>query len=219
MMRPAPGRGQSGVARKLEPRGDARVSSDGARRLHPGGGQGSRLRLGLALALLLGCGAASAGCGYALSGRGSFLPEYIEVIGVPLFVNSTTVFDVEQALTQQVRQEFIGRGKYRVIPDATGADAVLTGTVNSVTVVPTAFNEQQQATRYAFVVVMKFEFLDVRQNKVLWENASLVFREEYDLDPGTTVASNAFFGQESNAIERLARNFARTVVSSILEAF
>jgi hypothetical protein len=27
------------------------------------------------------------GCGYSLAGRGSFLPDYIKVIGVPTFAN------------------------------------------------------------------------------------------------------------------------------------
>lgn len=171
--------------------------------------------------LLLGLAVlGSNGCGYALAGRGSFLPDYIKVIGVPLFVNNTTVFDIEQMLTQRVRQEFIGRGKYRVVPETTGVDAVLTGTVNSVSFSPTAFNDQQQATRYAFQIVMKFEFRDLQQNEVLWENASLVFREEYDLASGGNAGdANLFLSQESNAIDRLATNFAKTVVSSILEAF
>jgi hypothetical protein len=162
----------------------------------------------------------SAGCGYSLAGRGAFLPEYIQTIGVPLFANNTAVFDVEQALTQRVRQEFIGRGKYRVVPDATGVDAVLNGTVNAISVQPTAFNDQQQATRYAVIVVLRFEFRDLREDKVLYENPSLVFRDEYDLTTsGTVLDAGAFFGQESNAIDRLANNFAKSVVSSILEAF
>jgi hypothetical protein len=161
-----------------------------------------------------------AGCGYSLAGRGAFLPDYIETIGVPLFINNTAVFDIEQALTQRVRQEFIGRGKYRVVPDATGVDALLLGTVNSISVSPAGFNDQQQATRYAVVVVMKVEFRDLRADKILWENPSLTFRDEYDLvSSGTTVDANIFFGQESNAIDRLATNFARSVVTSILEAF
>jgi hypothetical protein len=160
------------------------------------------------------------GCGYALAGRGSFLPDYIRTIGVPLFVNNTSVFDVEQDLTQRVRQEFIGRGKYRVVPDVNGVDAILTGTVNSVSISPSAFNDQQQATRYVFVVVMKFEFRDVRENRILWENPSLVFRDEYEVaSGGATADANLFLSQESNAIDRLAANFAKTVVTSILEAF
>ena len=57
------------------------------------------------------------GCGYSLSGRGSFLPAYIKVIGVPMFTNSTPVFDVEKRITEHVISEFIGRGKYKVEPD------------------------------------------------------------------------------------------------------
>jgi hypothetical protein len=55
---------------------------------------------------------------------------------------------------------------------------------------------------------------------VLWENPSLVFREEYEAAQGTSALDpNAFFGQEANALERVATEFARTVISSILEAF
>jgi len=164
---------------------------------------------------------AAGGCGYALSGRGSFLPESVQTIGIPAFVNNTTVFDVEQALTQRVRQEFIGRGRYRVVPGTAGADAVLTGTITSVSLAPSAFNDQQQATRYAVTVVMKFEFRDVRDSTLLWENPALLFRDEYDLPSGgtTSLDANAFFGQEGPAIERLANNFAKSVVTSILEAF
>lgn len=177
-------------------------------------------RMRALLCLVLAATFAASGCGYSLAGRGAFLPAYIQTIGVPLFANNTNVFDVEQVLTQQVRQEFIGRGKYRVVPDGVGVDALLTGTVSSVSVSPVAFNDRQQATRYAVVVVMRFEFRDQRENAILWENPSLVFREEYDLESDrTTVDASTFFGQESNAIQRLAENFAKSVVTSILEAF
>jgi hypothetical protein len=161
-------------------------------------------------------------CGYALAGRGSFLPDTIKTIGVPLLVNNTTAFDVEQALTSRLRTEFISRGKYRVIPETAGADAVLTGEIAAISIQPTAFNDQQQATRYVVVMVAKMEFRDVLQNRVLWENPSLVFREEYDLSSATTVSTgdlSAFFGGGSNALERISQDFGRSVVASILESF
>ena len=72
----------------------------------------------------------SSGCGYALAGRGSFLPATITTIGIPTFANRTTVFNLETLLTQKVRAEFIGRGKYQILPDSTGVDALLTGEVH-----------------------------------------------------------------------------------------
>jgi hypothetical protein len=159
-------------------------------------------------------------CGYSLAGRGSFLPDYITTIGVPLFVNDTRVFEVEQRLTEAVRREFIGRGKYRVVPEATGADAVLNGEIRSITLTPTSFDQSNRASRYAATVEVKVELRDLKTNKVLWENPSLQFREEYELTTqGTAGDPNAFFGQASNALDRLTANFARTVVTAILEAF
>lgn len=178
------------------------------------------LRVALVVAFGTFVVGSSAGCGYSLAGRGSFLPESIKTIGVPLFTNSSQVFEIERRLTERVRSEFIGRGKYRVLPDTAGADAVLTGEITSVTLTPSSFNEEQLATRYAIVVTTKLEFKDVKANKVLWSNPAWQFREEYEVtNASESTDVNAFFGQETNALDRIAQNFARSVVSAILEAF
>lgn len=171
-------------------------------------------------ALVAAAALGASGCGYALAGRGSFLPEYIQTIGIPTLGNRTPVFEVEQQLTQRIRTEFIGRGRYKVVPEATGADAVLTGEITAIALNPSAFNDQQIATRYQIVVVLSVKFQDMRENKTLWENPSLVFRDEFDVSTGgSALDAQAFFGTGSNATERVSTEFAKTVVSSILEAF
>jgi outer membrane lipopolysaccharide assembly protein LptE/RlpB len=173
-----------------------------------------RLMRVAAVALLLPL----AGCGYSLAGRGSFLPDYIKIIGVPTFVNDTPVYDVERRLTERVRSEFIGRGKWTVKPEATGVDAVLSGEVASITLTPAAFAEGQ-ASRYVLTLTAKIEFKDVKTGKVLWANPAMQFREEYDIANGTTADASTFFGQDQNALDRVALEFARAIVSAILEAF
>ena len=171
-------------------------------------------------ALSVLCGGALAGCGYSLAGRGSFLPAYIKTIGVPVFVNRTVVFNLETLVTQKVRSEFIGRGKYQILPEATGVDALLSGEITAVTLAPSTFNSSQLASRYTIAMVAKIELRDQRENKVLWENANVMFREEYDATAGRTVSDPAaFFQQDTNALERMSTEFARTIVSAILEAF
>lgn len=174
-------------------------------------------RLTLLLCAAVACGA----CGYSLSGQGSFLPDYIQTIGVPLFENATTVFEVEQNLTQEVRTEFIGRGRYRVIASATDVDALLIGTITGITITPATFSADQQASRYIFTLSAAIEFRDLTTNEILWENPALTFSDEYEVASGTggQLDVSTFFGQQSNAVERVARDFAGTVVSSILEAF
>jgi len=162
----------------------------------------------------------SSGCGYALAGRGSFLPTDIRVVGIPPLVNRSTFFDVEQILTEKIRNEFIGRGKYRVVPDDTGADAVLNAEITSINLSPVGFTTNQLASRYRFVLTMKVDFVDARANHSLWANDSLSFTGEYDLNQGTgPVDSSSFVDQQRGSFDRIANDVARTVVTAIVEAF
>jgi hypothetical protein len=167
----------------------------------------------------------SSGCGYALAGRGNFLPDYIRTIGIPTFENHSSYFQLAQLVTDKVRTEFIGRGNYKVVPETTGADAVLRGAVTAVSIVPANFSAEQQASRYLITVTANIELRDVQKDAVLWSNSAISVREEYDAtsaltnDPTGFVDPSAFFNQETNAVERVGDEFARTVVSAILEAF
>jgi hypothetical protein len=164
--------------------------------------------------------AAAGGCGYALAGRGSFLPASIEKIGIPEFTNRTTIFNLETMVTQKVRAEFIGRGRYQILPEAQNVDALLTGEIGSVSVSPVSFSGDQLASRYTITMAARVELRDMRDNTVLWENGNLIFRQEYDAQGGTDVQDAArFFEQDVSALDRITTDFARTIVSSILEAF
>ena len=171
-------------------------------------------------AVVAASGVAASGCGYNLAGRGNFLPSYIRVIGIPVFANNTSVFDIDQLFTQRVRTEFVGRGRYQVLPLSEGADAILLGTVTGLSLEPSGFNENNQATRYIVRVQLKLEFRDVKANKVIWENPSLEILDEYDLTTATGgLDASAFLGQNRAAADRMADVVARRTVSSILEAF
>jgi hypothetical protein len=178
----------------------------------------SRLHALSALAL---CLCVSSGCGYSLAGRGSFLPAYIRSVGIPPLENRSTFFLAEQVLTEKIRTEFIGRGKYRVTPDTAGSDAVLAGEITGIAVQPVGFTEQQLASRYLFTLSMRVTFSDARTNEVLWSDDALTFREEYDLSGRATnaVEGASFVDQERSLFDRIASDVARTVVTAILEAF
>lgn len=170
--------------------------------------------------VLVGLALMTASCGYALTGRGSFLPASIRVVGVPQFINTTPYYEIEQMFSEKVRAELIGRGRYQVLPQETGVDAVLRGTIQTMTIAPANFNQDQQVTRYVVAIGMKIEFVDMKDNQTLWANDALMFREEYDLPPDFQAGNpQAFFGQATNALERVTTDCARTVVSAILEAF
>ena len=171
------------------------------------------------VALMVGL-AMMSGCGYALAGRGSFLPPYIHTVGIPTFANRTTVFNLETLLTEKVRAEFIGRGKYQILPSADGVDALLIGEVTGVSVAPSSFSNNQIASRYTLTMSARIELKDIRENKILWENPAVFFRQDYEATSGASVTDpTAFFQNDLNALDRMSTEFARTIVSAILEAF
>lgn len=165
--------------------------------------------------------AMSVACGYSLAGRGSFLPDYIKVLGIPLFQNRTPYLTAEQMFTEKVRVEFQGRGRYHVQPTEEGADGIVRGEITGISASPVGFTDAQLATRYRFTVTVSVKFDDAQQKKTLWENPALSFSDEYDLSSRTSTGLDgaAFLDQERAAVERLSTDFARAVVSAILEAF
>ena len=173
-------------------------------------------------ALILTLALVSSSCGYALAGRGSFLPDYIRVVGIPPIENRSTYQQVELVLTEKIRTEFIGRGKYTVVSEASGSDAVLTGEITGISTQPVGFNESQLASRYLFIMTMKVQLTDTRTNMVLWSNDALTFREESELttrSASNVIDAGAFLDQERSSFDRIATDVARTVVTAILEAF
>jgi len=160
-------------------------------------------------------------CGYSLAGRGSFLPTNIRVVGIPLLENRTPYTQIEQKITDKIRTEFINRGKYQIVPAAAGADAVLSGTITGLITQAVGLNNQQLATRQLFTITMRVQFTDSRNGQLLWSNDALTFREEYDTRTATNgqIEGSVLLEQEGPAVDRLATDLAKNVVTAILEAF
>jgi outer membrane lipopolysaccharide assembly protein LptE/RlpB len=159
------------------------------------------------------------GCGYALAGKSNNVPEYVKRIGVPAFLNQTSTSELDRIFTDAVTAEFQSRGRFTIVPSATGVDAVLTGTIQTVELTPTAFSSTQQALKYALTVVVTGEFKEIKDNKVVWTQ-SVRSEEAYEVPAGAAVTTlSTLFIQDRNAFERLAKTFARQLVQSILDAY
>lgn len=164
--------------------------------------------------LVLLAGATS--CGYHTAGHTTQLPENVKTIAIPAFVNVTTTYRIEQMLTASVVREFTTRTHYHILNDPSEtADATLRGTVLSTSSTPLTYNSATgQAASVLVVVSMRVSLTD-RQGKVLYQNPSYLFREQYEVSQDLA----SFFEEDSPAFRRLSQDFARTLVSNILEGF
>jgi outer membrane lipopolysaccharide assembly protein LptE/RlpB len=159
---------------------------------------------------------ASVGCGYHTTGNKVDLPQNIHTIAIPGFVSHSQTFRIEQLLTDAVVREFNARTQYHVIHDAKGdADAVLKATVVSASANPLAYDSQTGRAVSALVTVSVQVTLTDRQGKVLFDNPSYLFHDQYELSRDLP----SFFQEDSPAVDRLSRDFARTLVANILEAY
>jgi outer membrane lipopolysaccharide assembly protein LptE/RlpB len=162
------------------------------------------------LALLL-----TTGCGYHTAGHAAQLPENVKTIAVPAFKNETLTYRIEQTLTSSVVREFTTRTHYRVVSDADGADAVLRGTVLSTVASPLTYDTSSGRAASVLIVVSMRVALTDRNGKVLYQNPAYLFREQYEVSQDL----QSFFEEDSPAFRRLSQDFARTLVSNILEGF
>jgi lipopolysaccharide assembly LptE-like protein len=176
-----------------------------------------RARLLAALALL----AAASSCGYGLVGRGVVSDPTIKRIGVPLFRDVSGKPGLDQKITQKVIEELLRRGRFQVVQEATGVDAVLDGEFSyssrpvGYAQTSDADSSRTQAARYVSVVNAKVRYAKPGASDPIWSNDNFTYSEEYGLgaDP------DSFVDRESQALDRLAAAFARSLVAAILEAF
>ena len=165
---------------------------------------------------LLGLLSMTGGCGYHVVGRNSALPSTWHTLAVPIFVNRTPTYRIEQTVTNAVIHEFLTRTKYRVVPRADGADAVLRGEITEIQAVPLLFDASSGHVNTMLVTVrLKVALDDQQSQKTVYRNDNFVFRNEYQVSGDV----NHFFQEEGPAMQRMSRDFASDLVARLLEGF
>jgi outer membrane lipopolysaccharide assembly protein LptE/RlpB len=155
-------------------------------------------------------------CGYHAAGHNVTLPENVKTLAIPAFVNQSQTYRVEQTLTAAVVHEFTTRTHFQILhAESDAADATLHGTVLTTTASPLTYDSKTGRAESVLVVVsMKVSLVD-RQGKILFQNPSYIFREQYQVSQELS----SFFEEDSPAMGRLSRDFAQTLVSNVLEGF
>jgi len=153
-------------------------------------------------------------CGYGLRGTSSYLPPHIKRITIPMFKNLTTRYELDLRLTQAVISEMVARAKVEILAENVKGDAVLLGEIQAFNVNPIAFSGEAAADRYNITVVARIVLRDLVNQKVLFSNTHFVYEKQYEVPEGSD-----FESAETEALGKVAEEFARTIVGNILEGF
>ena len=155
------------------------------------------------------------GCGYRVAGRTDALPAAIQTIAVPAFDNVTNRYRLSERLPGAITREFISRTRYRVVPDPKDADAVLRGSVINYYSFPNVTDQRSGRAAGIQVTIVLQTTLTDRAGTVLFTRPAMEFRQRYEI----AVDQSQYFEESDLALDRLSRDVARTLVSSVLEAF
>lgn len=145
----------------------------------------------------------------------SGLPKNIKVVAVPAFQFEAKGlrYKVESRFTSAVSREIIRRGNgLKVQGTRTGADAVIEGTIRDFSFSGVLLDREGRARVYEVTIVAAVTIRDLKGEKILYDNQNFVFRDSFEF----TDDPRSFFNEEDPAVERMARAFAESVVSAVV---
>lgn len=169
---------------------------------------------------LLGCVALTgllASCGYHIAGKADLVPKNIHSIAIPAFGNVTLRYRLTDRLPEAISQEFIARTRYKIVNDPNQADAVLRGAVINFLAFPILFDEVTgRASGLQVNVTMQVSLVERATGKVIFTRPNYVFNDRYEVSVTNT---NQYFEESGTALDRLCREVAADLVTSILDNF
>ena len=145
------------------------------------------------------------------------LPARIKTVAVPAFQMESQAlrYKIESRFTDAVMRELVHRGRgLRVQGHREGADAVIEGVIRRFSFGGVLLDDKGRARIYEVTIEAAVTVRDQTENKVLYDNQNFVFRGEYEFasDP------RSFYNEEDPAILRMSRNFAESIVSTLINA-
>jgi hypothetical protein len=143
------------------------------------------------------------------------LPAHIKTVAVPAFENRALRYKIGSRFADAVINELIRRGRgLRVQGDREGADAVIEGVIKSFTYAGVLLDDRGRARVFEVTIEAAVTVRDHTENRVLYDNQNFVFRGEFEFanDPRN------FFNEEDPAVQRMARSFAESIVSTLTNA-
>jgi len=93
---------------------------------------------------------------------------------------------------------------------------VVDGEITSYQARPIGFSggDTTEASRYSVALAANVTYKKVGQREPIWQNPAFRANDEWDVG-----SPEAFFDREEQAVDRLAKQFARELVAAMMEAF
>ncbi len=151
-----------------------------------------------------------AGCGYHFSGGGA-LPGGVTRLRIDMLKNRTGYPGLEWTVTNALIYQFNRSGKAAVVN--TSADAVLSGTINSLWLSAVSHGETLQTATERQVVITLNLTLTSSDGRVLWRGRNLTDSQAYLVQGDAATVDQAEKAAIQTLVDRLAENIHNRITS------
>lgn len=154
-------------------------------------------------------------CGYHFAGSGSF-PGGVTRIFIPMLNNRTSEIGVESRFTNNLIYEFTRNHKEAVAKDRASADAILRGTIVSISVDNISRSSVSNAIERRVTAVLSLRLVSTADGKTLWASGNLSERQAYTVTSGSKTATDQ---NKTEAIAEVSRKLAESAYSLLTDNF
>jgi hypothetical protein len=124
------------------------------------------------------------------------LPTYIQKMAVPVFINKTQTYNIEQYVTQKTIDQFIADGKLS-ITDEQSADGILKVTIDRYILTAVTHDINQVPQKYQLRIYVSIYLFDNKNQRQLWSEENMWEEDSY------YVVNNLGMPAETEEISRM----------------
>lgn len=166
-------------------------------------------------AVLLCCLWMATACGYRIIPDGEAIDKNIQKIFVDVFANKTSEANIENTFRTAFIDQIIQGRRFKLAGSPGEADALLQGSIESLTAASLSYQATNLAAEDRISVVLSLTLEAQNPKKVLWANSSFSSFQDYAMGNNLSVAQ----ANKKNALIKLSNDTAERAYRLMMSGF
>ena len=153
-------------------------------------------------------------CGYGFAPQGEHIDKRIVRIYVAPFVNKTAEAEAENILRTAFIDQILQSGRFKSAPTLEQADAVLNGTILSITTGVLSYRDNILAAEERMTVTLEASLREKDSGKTIWSSQNVVGTSDYKLQDNVNPKP-----ARKQALIKLAKDTAENAFNLMMSDF
>jgi len=169
----------------------------------------------LKLVVILCCFLLVAACGYSVIPDGEAIDKNIQKIFVDVLVNKTSEANIENTFRTAFIDQFIQGRRFKLAGSPGEADAILKGSIESLSAAALSYQATSLAAEDRITVVLSLTLEAQNPKNVIWANSSFSGLQDYIMGNNLSIAQ----ANKKNALIKLCNDTAERAYRLMMSGF